>query len=254
MRSVLDTENSGNHYALSVTFKGIPESSHSVFFKGKPIDLESHIPSYDFTNFADFADFQSAVRNKIFVGAFAVAKIASETSGKYGDATDQHLKIWLDKETQQYSISYYASSLKKPCDLEFPFKVIRKEAERTKRAEELILRFDPTQWAQLRAASPSLVRTPSSNVLDSDYAPLRHITFSTLSTMSTDRTASTTGDFTVVRQHSDSGHSVANESLTSSSLQELTTEMKFLRITFSDDNEASSFHNAYRNAVASTPS
>ncbi|KFY25327.1 hypothetical protein V493_04703, partial [Pseudogymnoascus sp. VKM F-4281 (FW-2241)] len=255
------TWNSGNHPALEVTFKGIPEGNHSMHFKGKPVDLGSAIPRYVFSNLADFTDFQSAVRNKIFLGAFAINKIASETSSKYGDATDQHLKIWRDKETRQCSLSFYGSSLKRARDLEFPFKYIKKEPEKTKRNEELILRFDPLPWSQLRTTSPSLSRGPPSAASDVEYTTSRHNTFSTVNTTSTDRTAST-GFFNFSRQptvtsiataatsvatitpgsrapsfgsqHSDSGHSVASERPTTSSLEELTKKMKFLKITFPD--------------------
>lgn len=174
-----------------MTFKGIPDSNHSMHFKGKPVDLASAIPRYVFSNIADFTDFQSAVRNKFFLGAFAINKISSETSGKFGDATDQHLKIWRDKETGQCSISFYGSSLKRARDLEFPFKYIKKEPEKTKRSEELILRFDPLPWSQLRTTSPSLrqgyIKAPS----EPEYTTSRHNTFSTVNTVSTDRTAST---------------------------------------------------------------
>lgn len=181
----------GNHPALEVTFKGIPEGNHSLHFKGKPQDLESNIPRYVFSNLTDFTDFQSAVRNKHFLGAFAINKISSETSGKYGDATDQHLKIWRDKETRQCSLSFYGSSLKRARDLEFPFKYIKREPEKTKRSEELILRFDPLPWSVLRNTPPLLPRVFSSAVSESDYTTSRHNTFSTVNTVSTDRTAST---------------------------------------------------------------
>ncbi|KFY48188.1 hypothetical protein V496_10315, partial [Pseudogymnoascus sp. VKM F-4515 (FW-2607)] len=271
------TWNSGNHPALEVTFKGIPEGNHSMHFKGKPVDLGSSIPRYIFTNIADFTDFQSAVRNKFFLGAFAINKISSETSGKFGDATDQHLKIWRDKETRQCSISFYGSALRRARDLEFPFKYIKKEPEKTKRSEELILRFDPLPWSQLRNTPPSLMRghpTPS----ESEYTTSRHNTFSTVNTVSTDRTTST-GLFNFSRQptvtsiataattitpssrapsfgsqNSDSGHSITSERPTTSSLEELTKKMKFLKITFSDAREATRFHTAYKTALADTPS
>ncbi|OBT70503.1 hypothetical protein VE03_00180 [Pseudogymnoascus sp. 23342-1-I1] len=275
------TWNSGNHPALEVTFKGIPEGNHFMHFKGKPVDLGSAIPRYVFSNLTDFTDFQSAVRNKFFLGAFAINKIASETSGKYGDATDQHLKIWRDKDTRQCSISFYGSSLKRARDLEFPLKCIKKEPEKTKRSEELIFRFDPLPWNQMRIASPSLTRVRPSAASESEYTTARHNTFSTVNTVSTDRTTST-GLFNFSRQHtaasvataatsiatitpssrapsfgsqnSDSGHSITSDRPTTSSLEELTKKMKFLKITFRDANEATRFHTAYKTALADTPS
>lgn len=171
-----------------MTFKGIPESNHTLYFKGKQVDLESNIPRYVFSNIADFTDFQSAVRNKHFLGAFAINKITSEKSSKIGDATYQHLKIWRDKETRQCSLSFYGSSLKRPRDLEFPFKYIKKEPEPTKRNDELILRFDPLSWNQLLASSPSVSRGHNKAPSESEYTASRHNTFSTVST---DRTEST---------------------------------------------------------------
>lgn len=174
-----------------MTFKDIPQGNHSLYFKGKPVDLASAIPRYVFSNLTDFTDFQSAVRNKFFLGAFAINKISSETSGKYGDATDQHLKIWRDKETRQCSLSFYGSSLKRARDLEFPFKYIKKEPEKTKRTEELVLRFDPLPWSQLPIKPPSLRGGHSKAPSESDYSRSRNNTFSTVNTVSTDRTAST---------------------------------------------------------------
>ncbi|KFY48316.1 hypothetical protein V495_01446 [Pseudogymnoascus sp. VKM F-4514 (FW-929)] len=257
------TWNSGNHSALEVTFKGIPESNHTLYFKGKQVDLESNIPRYVFSNIADFTDFQSAVRNKHFLGAFAINKITSEKSSKIGDATYQHLKIWRDKETRQCSLSFYGSSLKRPRDLEFPFKYIKKEPESTKRNDELILRFDPLSWSQLLASSPSVSRGHNKAPSESEYTSSRHNTFSTVNTVSTDRTASTATSFfnfsrqptagsvataatsvaTITSssrapsfgsQNSDSGHSVTSDRPTTTPLEDLTRKMKFLKISFPD--------------------
>ncbi|OAF60210.2 hypothetical protein VC83_02946 [Pseudogymnoascus destructans] len=177
------TWNSGNHPTLEVTFT---QGSHSLYFKGKPQELGPAIPRYVFSNLADFTEFQSAVRNKFFLGAFAVNKISSETSRKNGDATYQHLKIWRDKETGQCSLSFYGSSLEKARDLDFPFKYIKKEPEKTKRSEELILRFDPLPWSQLRTTSPSISQGYFSSPSESEYT-----SNNIFSTITTDRTAST---------------------------------------------------------------
>jgi hypothetical protein len=165
------------------------QGTHSFFFKGKPEELGSTIPRYVFSNIADFTDFQSAVRNKFFLGAFAINKISSETSRRNGDATYQHLKIWRDKETRQCSLSFYGNSLEKARDLEFPFKYIKKEPEKTKRnEEELILRFDPLPWSQLRTTSPSIRQGHFSPSSESEYTHSRQNTFSTVSS---ERTTST---------------------------------------------------------------
>lgn len=164
------------------------QGSHSLYFKGKPQDLGTTIPRYVFANIADFTDFQSAVRNKFFLGAFAVNKISSETSRRNGDATYQHLKIWRDKETGQCSLSFYGNSLEKARDLDFPFKYIKRDPEPTKSDKEIVLRFDPLPLSQLRTTSPSIRQGYFSSSSESEFTHSRTNTFSTITT---DRTTST---------------------------------------------------------------
>ncbi|OBT88392.1 hypothetical protein VE02_02296 [Pseudogymnoascus sp. 03VT05] len=262
-----------SHSALEVTFT---QGNHSFFFKGKQEELGSTIPRYVFSNLADFTDFQSAVRNKFFLGAFAIDKISSETSRRNGDATYQHLKIWRDKETRQCSLSFYGNSLEKARDLEFPFKYIKKEPETKRNGEELILRFDPLPWSQLRTTSPSIRQGHFSPSSESEYTHSRTNTFSTVST---DRTASTgffsrrstaastttaaTSIATITpgsrapsfgSQDSDSGRSVTSDKPPPTTMEDLTRKMKFLKITFPDAKEASRFYTAYKTAIADTPS
>ncbi|KFY46381.1 hypothetical protein V494_00469, partial [Pseudogymnoascus sp. VKM F-4513 (FW-928)] len=272
------TWNSGKHSPLEVTFN--PGSSHSMYVNGKQIELGSAIPRYVFASIVDFTNFQSAVRNKKFLGAFSTNRITSETSGRYGDATDQHLKIWRDKETGQCSLSFYGSSLRKARDLDFPFKYIKKEPESTRRSEELILRFDLSSWSQLRPTAPSITRKRPSTPSESEYTTSRsrNNTFSTVNTVSTDRTASTgvfsrhstTGSIATTAtsvatitpgsrapsfgsQNSDSGHSAVVER-PMVTVEELAKKMKYLKIAFRDETEANRFRLAYKAAIVDTPS
>jgi hypothetical protein len=177
------TWNSRSHPPLEVTFKGMAEGNHTVAFKGKPIDLQSAIPRYIFSNLSDFIAFQSAVRGKDFIDSFPITKISSDSSSKYGDATDQHLKIWRDRETREFSVSFYASVLKRPRDLEFPFRAIRKEIERGKRSHEVILRFETSARD---TQSNMSIRYPSTTVAaESDWAASRSNTVSTIGTEQT---------------------------------------------------------------------
>ncbi|KFY70642.1 hypothetical protein V499_09023, partial [Pseudogymnoascus sp. VKM F-103] len=267
------TWNSGTHPALEVTFT---QGSHSLYFKGKPQDLGTTIPRYVFANIADFTDFQSAVRNKFFLGAFAVNKISSETSRKNGDATYQHLKIWRDKETGQCSLSFYGNSLEKARDLDFPFKYIKRDPEPTKSDKEIVLRFDPLPLSQLRTTSPSIRQGYFSSSSESEFTHSRTNTFSTITT---DRTASTgffsrrstaasattaaTSIATITpssrapsfgSQHSDSGHSITSDRPPPTTMEDLTRKMKFLKITFPDAGEATRFRTAYKTAIDDTPS
>jgi hypothetical protein len=174
------TWNSRSHSPLEVTFKGIAD--HTVAFKGKPIELQSAIPCYVFSNLPDFEAFQSAVRGKDFIDSFPINKISSDSSSKYGDATDQHLKIWRDKETREFSVSFYASVLKRPRDLEFPFRSIKKEIEYDKRSHEIILRF----VTSAREQSNMFSRYPSASIAaESDWAGSRSNTFTTIGTEQT---------------------------------------------------------------------
>ncbi|OBT50623.1 hypothetical protein VE04_08669, partial [Pseudogymnoascus sp. 24MN13] len=227
------TWNSGTHPALEVTFT---QGSHSLYFKGKPQDLGTTIPRYVFANIADFTDFQSAVRNKFFLGAFAVNKISSETSRRNGDATYQHLKIWRDKETGQCSLSFYGNSLEKARDLDFPFKYIKRDPE-TKSDKELVLRFDPLPLSQLRTTSPSIRQGYFSSSSESEFTHSRTNTFSTITT---DRTAST-GFFS-------RRSTAASATTAATSIATITPSSR------APSFEATRFRTAYKTAIDDTPS
>jgi hypothetical protein len=110
------------HHPLEVTFKELDPERHSITTKGKtPV---KSIPTYIFTNPEDYKEFQGHVRDKDLKHWFEVRRIACASSNRNGEATDQHLKIWRDRFTQVYSISFYASTIAKPRHLEFPISML----------------------------------------------------------------------------------------------------------------------------------
>jgi hypothetical protein len=108
-----------------VTFKGTAPDSHSLMVRGRPAGSE--IPCYIFTKEIDYREFQGEVRGKDLVDLFEFRQIKAALSSKNGEATDQHLKIWRDRSTQDYSMSFYASATKEARDLEFPLHVFKQE-------------------------------------------------------------------------------------------------------------------------------
>jgi hypothetical protein len=180
------TWNNSLNSPLEVTFMGIPSDSHFIAFKRRTIDLKSTIPRYIFTNSKDFMDFQSAVRGKELVDSYNISKISSDSSGKYGDATDQQLKIWRDRETREYSVSFFPNVARRPRDFEFPFSAFRKDIEQFSRTGNL-LRFEAITLDARDDASISHSRHPSKTMAtESELIGSRYNTFGALDADETD--------------------------------------------------------------------
>jgi hypothetical protein len=170
-----------SHDPLEITFKGIPPENHTIIFLGK--GERAGTPTYVFTKASDFRDFQSEVRGKDFVDSFEINRVASSTSGKYGDASDQHLKIWKDRKTLEFSISFYASILKRPMDLEFPIRMIEKSVPASSKKGRLELRFN------VKGGEPQSPVTPTGrySTVGASYDLGRS---DTMTTVNTERTTS----------------------------------------------------------------
>lgn len=155
-------QNSDGSGPLVIDFKDTTPDAHSISFKGAtPIYA---VPKYYFTRRKDFEDFQSELRGKRLVGTFEVRKIDSAVSAKYGEATDQHLKIWKDYATKECSISFYASAISKPRDREFPLAMLEQEVGLNKKVkEELRLNFirGTPETRRSRTVSRAFSRSPS---------------------------------------------------------------------------------------------
>jgi hypothetical protein len=108
-----------------VTFKGPSLESHTVKFYNQIAG--PGIPSYEFTRHEDYMEFQSQVRGEDLIDYFDFKRIETASSKK--EATDQHLKIWKNRITQDHSISFYASAAEKPGDLEFPISMFKQDIE-----------------------------------------------------------------------------------------------------------------------------
>jgi hypothetical protein len=108
-----------------VTFKGPSSESHNVKFYGRPAG--PGIPSYVFTKHEDYMEFQSQVRGEELIDYFDFTQIGTASSKR--EATDQHLKIWKNRITQDHSISFYASAAEKPSDLEFPISMFKQDVK-----------------------------------------------------------------------------------------------------------------------------
>jgi hypothetical protein len=98
-----------------------PKESHSVMVYGQPVG--SGIPFYTFTKREDYMEFQTQVRGEVLVDYFDFRRI--DTAASKPEATDQHLKIWKNRITEDHSISFYASAAKKATDLEFPISMFK---------------------------------------------------------------------------------------------------------------------------------
>jgi hypothetical protein len=83
------------------------------------------------------------VRGKDLVASFNFRKILSSSSpkGGNGEATDQHLKIWRDRITQDHSLSFYANAIEKPRDFEFPINFCSQELPGKNTGREVELNF-----------------------------------------------------------------------------------------------------------------
>jgi hypothetical protein len=87
----------------------------------------SAMPKYIFSKVEDFEDFQSELRGKHLEATFEARQIMHASSSRNGEATDQHLKIWKNHSTHEFSISFYASAIPKPRHVEFPLAMFEQQ-------------------------------------------------------------------------------------------------------------------------------
>jgi hypothetical protein len=81
-------------------------------------------------------EFQSQVRGKELIDYYDFNKIGTSSQT---EATDQHLKIWKNRITQDHSISFYASAAKSAIDLEFPISMVKHDV---KSKDDMTVRLD----------------------------------------------------------------------------------------------------------------
>jgi hypothetical protein len=89
-----------------------------------------------FTKHEDYMEFQSQVRGKELIGYYNFNKIGTSSQT---EATDQHLKIWKNRITQDHSISFYASLAKSAIDQEFPISMLKHDV---KSEDDMTVRLD----------------------------------------------------------------------------------------------------------------
>lgn len=162
-----------DHHGLEIGFKGTAPEAHSISFKGAP--AISAIPKYIFTEPKDFEDFQSELRGKQLEATFEVRKITCASSSKNGEATDQHLKIWRDHSSQEFSISFYASAIPKPRHMEFPLAMFDQQTV-VKGDDEICINFighgEPKRartFSKAFSRSPTERSTSSATTGESSY-------------------------------------------------------------------------------------
>jgi hypothetical protein len=137
---------------------GSPES-HTVKFYGET--ARPGIPSYVFTKPEDYVEFQSQVRGKELIDYYDFREIVTSSQK---EATDQHLKIWKNRITQDHSISFYASAtVKNPIDLEFPIFMF-KEDMKSKDDVTVRLSFLLVEETKGRASKKSRSSTAGSSI------------------------------------------------------------------------------------------
>ncbi len=251
---------------MEVTFiKGNPPpENHSVIFKGQP--APPGIPYYVFSNPKDFKEFQSEVRGKDLIDSFDVRQIRAGSSDRKGEATDQHLKIWRDRLTQEYSISYYASAIDIPTHVEFPFSMFNQEmcpkegletgldfrlAAESKRKFSKAFSRSPTERTDSSIASSGkkihtlLISqgctdsiTAPSNIFSRQQTNLTTATSFAPSTTNTSRMS--VASFASVA--SDGSQTQTQPDRARTSLEEKAKKMKYLKIEFSDEEGSSLPH------------
>lgn len=236
-----------------IDFLDAPPGAHSISFKGET--AISAVPKYVFTQQKDSEDFQSELRGKRLEGTFEIRKISSAAvSNRYGEATDQHLKIWQDYSSKECTVSFYASAVSEPGHKEFPLVVFDQELGFDKKMkEEMTLNFVlANEKKHSRAYSKDLSRSPTeattatnttgeSNALMFMDSRLIHgivptifssntevaSSASSMTTVSTSRTASGLYQF--------DGAGQSERSKSEKSLRSLAKDMKYIRIEFSDE-------------------
>lgn len=99
------------------------ESSKIVFSEPLPIVVQGRttvtgasIITYNFTQAQSFKQFQEIVREKSLLYSFCVDAI---TSAKGDLASYQHLKIWRDHKSTQFTLSFYKNAVTEKEHLEF---------------------------------------------------------------------------------------------------------------------------------------
>jgi hypothetical protein len=148
-----------DHNALEIGFKGTAPEAHSISFKGAP--AISAMPKYIFAERKDFEDFQSELRGKHLEATFDVSQITCASSSKNGEATDQHLKIWRDFSSQEFSISFYASAIPKPRHMEFPLAMFDQQTSSKKEFEICINFVGHGEPKRARTFSKAFSRSPT---------------------------------------------------------------------------------------------
>jgi hypothetical protein len=162
------------HHALEIGFKGTSAEAHSISFKGAP--ATTAIPKYIFAEKNDFEDFQSELRGKYLEDTFEVRQIMCASSSRNGEATDQHLKLWKDHSTNEFSISFYASAIPKPRHMEFPLAMFEQQTNPKDDLEVCINFIGQTEAKKARTFSKAFSRSPTerSTSSASTKGELRH--------------------------------------------------------------------------------
>lgn len=217
--------------------------AHSVSFKGAaPI---YRAPKYIFTKKHDFEDFQSELRGKQLEATFDALKVSTSSSSKFGDASKQQLKIWRDVDKKVRTVSYFANSMRVGQHREFPLAMFEQElgfdkSERTKMTLNFALVHERKRS---RTGSSVLSRSPTdpaNTIAPSIFSSPCTEVASSASSITTASSRTTTG----LHQFDSAIH--LEESKDEQLLKSLAKDMKYLRVTFYNEKEASRFKETFR--------
>jgi hypothetical protein len=235
-----------SHDPLEVTFKGPAPDQHSIVFKTQAYG--SGTPRYVFSTQSDYIGFQSQIRGKDLVcPPFNFRQIRAGTSTKHGEATDQHLKIWRDRVNQDYSISFYASAVEKPRHLEFPISMFCQELKSGAGASEVVELNFTMAAASKRKFSRAFSRSPTERSSGSVSTAGPSIFSRAQTGFSTAPTITTIADSGVSIASFGSDDSREGRKNSLSPIETLARQLKYLRIEFSDADEAARFRNEFQN-------
>ncbi|TAQ85276.1 hypothetical protein B7494_g6409 [Chlorociboria aeruginascens] len=248
-----------DHLPFQVDFIGTTPDCHSVSFKG--VAPLTAVPTYIFTREKDFLDFQSEVRGKNLEGTFEIRQICSALS-RSKDATDQHLKLWRDHVTQDFSLSYYASASPKSRHVEFPISMFEpqmKEKGKDKRDIEVTLHFQgtvepkrsstfakafsrsPTERTERTGTSVSTVSTAVPGVFSRAQTGIASSASSIMTAGSQMSVSSSTLDTSM----SQTTGFLPSSSSKLETLESRAKAMRYLKIEFSDEDEATRFRKTW---------
>ena len=123
-------------------------------------------PHYNFKSAEDRDQFQSRVRNKTLVQTFEVNAIATKALSNLGGASDQHLKLWRDPDTNRHSLSFFSNKANHQSHLEVAVDSFSLPSE-TKSGGALKLTFRTQDGASAKSRKWSMSRfSPDKDVGD----------------------------------------------------------------------------------------